>query len=100
MNPPKFDENTKIEFSGSKELVKRNQTVGILIDAINEVLGIEVAFISDESYLSDFLWGDTEENRLLTLKLSQKLGIEISRKDALIDIADKMMLMSELKGSN
>lgn len=100
MSPPKIDKDTKIEFGDNKELIKRNQAIGILIDAINELLDIKVAFISDESYLSDFLWGDTEENRLLTLKLSQKLGIEISRKDALIDIADKMMLMSELKGSN
>lgn len=100
MSSPKVDKDTEIVFGDNKELIKRNQAIGILIDAINELLHIKVAFISDESYLSDFLWGDTEENRLLTLKLSQKLGIEISRKDALIDIADKMMLMSELKGSN
>jgi hypothetical protein len=100
MNPPKIDKDTKIELGDNKELIKRNQAIGILIDAINELLNINVTFIYDESCLSDFLCGDTEENRILTLKLSQKLGIEISRKDALIDIADKMMLMSELKGSN
>lgn len=100
MKPPKIDEDTKIEFGTKDELIKRNQAIGILTNAINDLLNIEVAFISDESMLSDFLWGDTEENRKLTLLLSQKLGIQIDRKDYLIDIADKMMLMSELKGSN
>lgn len=100
MKPPKIDESTEISFGAKEQLIKRNQAIGILTDAINDLLSIEVAFISDESMLSDFLWGDTEENRMLTLKLSQRLGIQIDRKDYLIDIADKMMLMSNFKTAN
>lgn len=99
-NPLKIDENTTIEFGVKDELIKRNQVIGILTDAINDLLSIKVAFISDRSSLSDFLWGDTPENRRLTQALAQRLGIQIDRKDRLIDIADKMMLMSELRGSN
>lgn len=96
--PPITKDN--IKFGENDELIKRNQAVGIVADAIEDVLGITIAFISDRTHLSDFLWGDTPENQRLTQALAQRLGIQIDRKDSLIDIVDKHMLMSELKGSN
>lgn len=82
--------------SNTKELIKRSFSLGKLINAIEQVMEIEVTLISDQSCISDFVGNDDKS----ILELNQKLGIQVGRSDTLIEVVDRLMLMSNLKGSN
>jgi hypothetical protein len=46
--------------------------------------------VSNDSYLSDFLWGESPENTRLANKLGEILGIPVSRRDKIVDIATRL----------
>lgn len=61
-----------------------------IVENINDLLNIRVGFLSVDSYLSDFLWGDTPENRALAEQLGLRLGVSVKRNDPITAIARRM----------
>lgn len=70
--------NSKIHKSATTLTDSLEPEIGFLMDA----MGVEALFISDESRLSDFGLSESETSRL-----ANSLGIEIFRKDLIVDVA-------------
>ena len=71
----------KIEFAPTT-IIKQTQTLGLVLDAIKEVMGISGIVVSDESMLSDFSPDASE-----VAEIGRTLGIEIKRSDYIYEIA-------------
>lgn len=76
-----------------------DDALSTVIQSINDLLKIECAFVSDESTLSDFLWGDTPENNNLATQLGVTLGVPVKRKDYIVEIAQKVAVADVLLGA-
>lgn len=62
----------------------------MVIENINDLLHIKCVWVSQQSALSDFLWGDTPENRAKAAELGHRLQVEVQRTDLIVDIAKRL----------